>query len=448
MALACLSSALIFLSGCGCKQTDSRNYKITLQVWGLFDDSDAFQDIFNKYKAANPRIANIEYRKLSPDTYQKDLVEAMASGNGPDIFIINNNWATSFQDKMAPAPATVINEQRYQRDFVDVAAQDFIIDGNIYAVPLSVDSLALYYNKDLFNEAGITTPPKNWGEFTSDVQKLTKINAQGEIIQSGVAMGTAYNINRSTDLLNLLFMQNKTEMIDAKTGRVNFGKSTAAQNALTFYTQFASSGSAYYSWNSNLHYSTDAFGEGKLAMMLNYSWQVATIKSKAPKLNFAVTSVPQFENSQPINFANYWGWAVAKNKTTYNELSANKTTPITNETRQLEDWYFLRFLTLQLDQNFLATLNANAKSYDTTFDAASDYLSKTGKPAARRDLIDKQKDDPWLGVFATGNLLDKNWTQKNPQAVESTFAQMIDQINRGQASIGEALNTANNRLNQ
>jgi ABC-type glycerol-3-phosphate transport system substrate-binding protein len=98
--------------------------------------------------------------------------------------------------------------------------------------------------------------------------------------------------------------QNGTDMIDATTGRVSFDNNLG-KNALSFYTQFAKSGSPYYSWTPRMHYSVDAFSEGNLAMMFNYSWQIATIKSKSPKLNFDVAEVPQFSSGPRVNFANY-----------------------------------------------------------------------------------------------------------------------------------------------
>jgi len=93
-----------------------------------------------------------------------------------------------------------------------------------YGVPLSVDSLGLYYNKDLFNAAGITSPPRDWNEFADISKKLTKFDVSNQIVVSGTAMGTAYNINRSTDILNLLMLQSQTEMVDSISGQAVFDK--------------------------------------------------------------------------------------------------------------------------------------------------------------------------------------------------------------------------------
>ncbi|MDP1834181.1 MAG: extracellular solute-binding protein [Candidatus Moranbacteria bacterium] len=435
---------ILVLSGCGLKQANPKQYTLNLEVWGLFDDTDVFRDIFDAYAKTNPNIGTITYKKLSPDTYKKDLVDALASDQGPDIFLIHNDWLPGFENRTYPAPPEVLNEQKFRDNFVDVAIQDFIIQGLVGAVPLTVDSLGLYYNKDLFNEAGITSPPRNWVEFIEAAKKMTKIDAQGQIVQSGAAMGTAANINRTTDILNLLMLQSGTEMVDTVDRKAKFdqyasqGDSNVSpgENALNFYTQFADSGSAVvpYTWNPRMHYSIDAFSEGTVGMMFNYSWQMDILASKAPKLNYAVAPVPQFTNSPQANFSNYWGYAVAKKRTpdTRGTDPAN-VAMVTNDVRAAEAWNFL---------NFLTTRPVQVAGAAPAFDPAIDYLTKTNKPAARRDLIEKQKADVRLGAFVQGNLIAKDWYRSDPDAIETLFYQMIDQINRGQISARDAIKAA------
>ncbi len=455
-------AGLVTVAGCGCRQTNPHQYNLNLEIWGSLDESDALNEIFDNYKKLNPNIANIKYKKIATNTYEKELIDALASGQGPDIFLMNNTWLPSFKDKIVEAPVAqgVLNEQKFRSNFVDVAASDFIDSGKIYAVPLSVNSLGLYYNKDLLNAAGITSPPTDWNQFIDDVRKLTRINNTGDIVTSGAAIGTAYNINRSTDVLSLIMLQNGTSMIDDQ-GRVKFNSATTLDNktvfpgedALNFYTQFATASSPNYTWNPAEHYSVDAFAEGKTAMMFNYSWHTATVASKAPKLNFAVASVPQFSNTPKVNFANYWAFGVAKNKMPssgqYGGSSASAPT-ISNVTRVAEAWRFLTYLTTKPDGTFVATTSGTGlgKTFSADFDPAKNYLGHTGEPAARRDIIETQKSDPQIGVFAADNLIDKSWKESNPGAIESIFAEMIDQVNKGQASVADALKTAANRVEE
>ena len=441
-----LAIGLLAISGCGCKQT-VQNYKVNLEVWGVLDDSDAYAEIFKNYRDINPNVGEIIYKKQRIETYQKDLIDALASGKGPDIFLIHNTWLPMFSNKIVAVPKEILTEQKFRKDFVDVCANDFISDGAVYAVPLSVDSLALYYNKDLFNAVGITAPPKTWEEVFALAEKLTKISSNGEIIQSGAALGTAYNINRSTDILNLLILQNGTPMRDER-GQINFGRDEGAIKALDFYTSFAKSSVPNYSWNQQMHYSIDAFSEGTLAMMLNYSWQASVIKSKAPKLNFAAAEVPQIFSGAPVNYANYWAYAVANNKTVAVDPKS-KTAPVSNDIRIAEAWKLLSYLTTKAEASTVAPASSTTavnKPIDLNFDPAGKYLEKTKQPAARKDLIEKQKDDVDLSVFAKGNLTAKSWKQIDPVATEAIFAEMIDSVNKGAASTSDALRSAGDRL--
>ena len=425
-----------------------------MEVWGFLDDSEALAPVFDTYKKLNPQISNIEYRKLSTDTYKKELIDALASGQGPDIFLVHNTWTPGFSDKIVPAPADIINEQKFRQEFVDVVANDFLTNGSIYAVPLSVDSLGLYYNKDLFNEAGITSPPKDWNQFVDDVRRLTKINNFGEIVQSGAAVGTAYNINRSTDILSLLMLQSGTNMVEGKgvvfnlTRMVGNESISSGENALNFYTQFARLSSPNYTWNSKLHYSLDSFSEGTVAMMFNYSWHIPTIESKSPKLNFAVAPIPQFPGSSKVNYANYWAYAVAKNKLPEEDITGENTGAAqpTNEQRTKEAWKFLNFLAMKPSGNISIVSSISGDAESKSFDPAAVYLEKTKRPAARRDLIENQKTDPKIGVFAQDNLVAKSWYQKDPEATEAILAEVIDQVNRGQLGVYEAIEKAAMRI--
>lgn len=438
---------VLVISGCSCKKPPQNQYNLKLEVWGILDDRDALLPIINNYRQTHPAVTTVEYKKFSSDTYKKELLDALASGQGPDIFVIQNSWLPQFKDKIVPAPVIdgVVNEQEFRQDFVDVVADDFVKDGQIYATPLSVNTLGLFYNKDLFNQAGIVAPPKDWNQFIDDVRKLTKLDDFGQITQSGAAIGTAYNINRSTDILTLLMFQNGTTMSD-DAGRASFDQSvnvngqniSPGENALNFYTQFAKLKSFNYCWNASLHYSIDTFSEGTVAMMFNYPWHISTVKNKNPKLNFAVAPVPQFEGGFKANFANYWGYAVAKNKSTDN-VSVVSADMDKNTLRQQEAWKFLTYLTIKPD--------AKNGTDSSSFDPAAEYAKKTKSPAARRDLIEIQKSDPEIGVFATDNLIAKSWQQKDSDSTESIFAEMIESVVKGETTVSEAIRTAKHRVN-
>jgi len=343
----------------------------------------------------------------------------LAAGRGPDIFMINNTWLPKHQDKIAPAPETLITSKRYNDIFVDVASSDFVINDKIYAWPLGVDTLALFYNKDLFNSAGLAEPPKTWEEFNKAAEKLTKRDKEGNIIQAGAALGTARNINRSTDILAALMIQSGSKMVDNDKSSVVFNQSIGlssgerinpGERALLYYCSFADPQKRVYSWNDSQHYSLDSFVEGRVAMMFNYAYQIFQLRARAPHLNFAVAEFPQIsENSKKITLANYWGLAVGKN-------SVNQTAA----------WQFLAWF-IQPD-NF------------------KNYLTLTRKPTSRRDLVAWQQNDKDLGIFAVQSLTARSWWQADNTAVEKILADAIDNVVSGKQTAFQAIDEAAKKI--
>ncbi|EKE25138.1 MAG: hypothetical protein ACD_5C00275G0002 [uncultured bacterium] len=460
--LAFLAVAIVpFFSGCG---SQDEGYLVNLQIWGVFDDSTVFNEIISQYKTLNPYIGEIKYRKFSQDTYSQELLDALASGQGPDIFLINNSWLPAYVNKLEPAPAPLIGEQDVKNNFPDTVLNDFVDSGKVYAVPLSVDSMVLYYNKDMLNAAGITSAPKNWQEFNEAIRKLTIIDSFGNIQQSGAAIGTARNINRSSDLLSLLMFQSGVAMPMKKGDLAKFDEAVvsngetvqAGEMALGYYTQFAKLSTTgniqnpLYTWNTMQHNSVDAFAEGTAAMMFNYSWQNTSIKSKNPKLNYGITMVPQMNQNKPASVSNYWGFGVSKNKiNTVSAAGSQVAASVPNEVRTHEAWQFLRFLTLK-NTGSVTLYNARtkkSKEFPVNFDPAFSYLKKTQQPAARRDLIEAQKTDAVLGPFAQSNLIAKHWYQQDPYNVDIIFGDIIEAVVRGDVSLHDGLVVAKNKVN-
>ncbi len=399
----------------GCKEDPFKD--VELEFWGVFDDSDVFSQLIDEFNEEYKHIT-INYYKKNYQTYEKDLLEAMATGRGPDMYMIHHTWVPRYEEKIIAAPSELITLKDFQDNFVDVVYDDFVLDGYITAIPLSVDTLALYYNKDIFNTNGIPQPPQTWEEFLTVVEEITTKDERGNIVQAGAALGTARNVNRSTDILALLMLQSGAKMTnDNKTGAtfnssVTSGNSTfnPGERALEFYTDFANPLKTSYTWNTRMHYSIDAFYEGKVAMMFNYSYNLPTIRAKSPYLNFGISQMPQIkDSSKDINYANYWGLTASANSDASNEA-----------------WQFIVWLADR--------------------DNAQKYLESAEKPTARRDLVNWQSSDKDLGVFAKQSLTAHSWYQVDNSTIEQYLADMIESIVLSESTIKDAVNKAVNQV--
>ncbi|PIR96867.1 MAG: hypothetical protein COT91_04360 [Candidatus Doudnabacteria bacterium CG10_big_fil_rev_8_21_14_0_10_41_10] len=395
--------------------------KVTLVFWKLFDDSENFREIVQNYTKINPNV-KVTIVKKDVATYEQDLLEAFASGAGPDIFSIHNDWVPLYKNKLEPAAEGLFSAREFQDSFVDVASQDlYDEEGKLYAVPFSVDTLALFYNKDLLGSAGVATPPRTWEEMIEAVKQITRQDRFGNFTVNGVAMGTYANINRSTDILSLLLLQNGSQVYNASRSNSIISRDlvgpdgvrySPGEQALEFYAQFANPSKETYTWNNGNSHSIDAFAAGQTAMMFSYSYLIPTIRSKAPFLNIGIAPVPQIDLSKPrVNFANYFAEAVSK-------ASSNTD----------EAWDFLKF----------ATSDESLKS----------YYAKNKLPASRKSIIATQISNPEIGVFAEAALTAKTFYKPNMAKVEAIFAAMIeDVVLRGKSS-NQAVSTANRLLDE
>lgn len=452
--------AFLTTTGAACQKGDPAADKaikepIELKIWGVFDSSDAYSEIINSYRMLHPNI-KITYSKLRWEDYETQLLESWAAGEGPDIFAVHNTWVGKYTNKILPLPAQIklpvissagaigskaqavfktfdtITAAQMKNVFPDVVAADFVKDNQVLGLPLSVDTLALFYNRDHFNAAGITGPPATWQELIDDVIKLTRQDDTGNFITSGVALGGADNINRSNDILALLMLQNGASMIENNDAVFNKSSSYDRQfypgeQALRFYTDFALPSKEVYSWNQDMPESLEAFSAGQLSMMFGYSYQIPLIQTQAPKINFSIASLPHIKSDStdalgiPINQANYWGYSVFKNSAHPNEA-----------------WDFITFMTLRNYQDE----NQQTRYY------AENYLKKTNKPPALRALF-KPSGDPLLSPFISQILTAQNWYHgKDPNQMNTVFKQMIKNIITGQTDYRDAINAAARAISQ
>src|SRR3989344_829259 len=394
--------------------------KITLQFGGTFDDASYYKDAIAGFKALHPNVS-IVFRQLPYGEYEPALVNGFAAGTGPDFFMIHHNWLPKYYQLMQPlsddSKEPLYTFKQFQEAFVDVAKDDLTSGGaTIWAMPLYVDTLALYYNKDMFNTAAITVPPKTWEEFVQDAPKLTKIDERGNIIQSAAAIGTAQKVNRAPDILSLLMLQSGARMTNDENTKVTFAESVngfaAGEQAVQFYTDFASQAKTdRYTWNDQQEYSIDAFANGKTAMMFNYSHHLPTLHEKSLRLNLGIAPMLQPASANKrIDYANYWALAVAK-----------------QSKHPVEAWQFLVYM--------------------TTTDAIIPYINTSQRPPATRALIEKLRNNPEYGVFGPQALTAKSWYQIDTAKTDELFNKLIDDVNFNRATIRDALDYAQNQIN-
>ncbi len=383
---------------------------VTLNFWGVGDDRTAFSDIIYDYQQLNPQV-KINYKQLSEQGYEQELLNAMAAKEPIDIIMFQNTWLPKHFDKIIPVSQMQFSFTNFQNLFPTVAIQDFAPDQIIYALPLYIDSLAMIYNRNIFDSKAIAIPPRNWSDFQAVVQKLAARPA-GRGSPIAVAMGgTNKSIANATDLLSLLFLQSGSTIVDPQFKQANF--SINGDNVVSFYTQFANPKSPSYTWKDSYPYSIDSFAAGNTAIIFGYQDQLKKIEERSPFISYGVAPVPQpTASAQTVNWAKYRGLAVAGNSSNPEEA-----------------WKFILFLT-------------------TNATESEKYLKRTGRAPALRSLINKYLDDQKLGVFARQALSARSYPQVDDIAIGMIFSDMINSVITNQLSPYSAVIKAEGEMNQ
>lgn len=294
-----------------------------LTVWGIVPAEQMAPSIaaFEQFVQG----ARIDYVEQRADNYSAELLNALASGAGPDLWIMDQDELRTHLDKVLPLPPTLFTTNEFRTTFVDIANVVHVLpDGSgskrIFALPLWSDPLVLYWNRSLFNTAGIALPPQDWDAFLDFSQQLTARDNSGNITTAGSAMGRAINIERFREILGMLFLQQGVDIVNPD-GTVTFSEKERRGDALLnptesvvrFYTDFANPGRSSYTWNPALSSPDAMFAEGRLGMMFDYASRVPSITEKNPHLSFDIARAPQLVDSDiPVTVSRLPGITVNK----------------------------------------------------------------------------------------------------------------------------------------
>lgn len=422
LAICIILCSVILTTGLGCKGLSKEEKRairtVRLQYWTVFGNTEQLNARAAEYMRRHPFV-KIDIRKVQYSEFEDRFINALADDVGPDIISVNIRELKKYAPRLSEMPpatrvATTYIKGQYAQErvvnfqtnllpsknfirgnYVSAVANGIITNNTIYGLPLSVDTMALFYNKDLLDQAGIPLPPNTWTEFAEQSTQATRQNTAGDIVQAGSTMGAGEGVENAPDMLMLLLMQNGITPI--RGNRVQFTENMREAKAdhptfltLRFYTDFANDTKEVYSWNTELGGAFDAFTSNRAVFYPGFSYELATIKARAPQMNLGVTQMPQLTPERPINVASFFIESVVK-----------------KSPNQIYAWDFVRFL----------NSNKNLLAYNT----ASNTISPL------RAHIQTQKENPLLEPFISQILYAKNWyTGTNISATQTALRDLID----------------------
>jgi len=379
----------------------------TVEVWGTVDEG-VVADILTTLRETDDRMQNVAYVERSADTFEEDLINTLATGAGPDLVLLPHTMLLKHRDKFVPIDPSLISERDVRDGYID-EAQLLITEEGALGVPIVVDPLVMYFNRNLLSAAGIAEAPRFWDQVQQATQVLTVSDDRGGVSRSAVALGTADNIRHSKDILATLLMQSGSAIAERREGRVVVSLQerqatgiSAGEAALRFYTQFADPARPTYSWNRALPEARNAFSSGTLALYLGFASELATLRASNPNLNFDTALIPQERTRTPLTYGNMFVFAVPR-----------------------------------------AAQNPNSGMVTAAIFAspgpASVFARELGLPSAVRSLLVQIPSDPFQVVFRNAALISRGWYDVNAERTEIIFNDMIDGIVSGRLGISEAL---------
>ena len=259
--------------------TASAADKKEVVIWDYFEtdaQKEMIQSLMDGFNASQDEYeATHVYVPFSD--YEKQLTLGIASGELPDLVILDGCSMASFIQLglFGDISDADINWDEY----IEGPLESTMMDGKHYGIPFATNCTALYYNKDMFDAAGIDYPDENttWDEFHEMAKVLTKDGVYGfgnaatntdegtfQCLQWLYTAGGSYtDIEDGVDAYKL--MQEMIEDGSWTKECVNWTQSDVNNN----------------------------FMAGNLAMQQNGPWQIPGIEANAPDLNYGVTVLPK-----------------------------------------------------------------------------------------------------------------------------------------------------------
>ena len=297
------------------KLDENAKTEITFAGWSL-DSTPEFKTLADAFNKEHPNIT-VNLKEYSADDYDTQLTGDISSGSQPDVFPIKNlqkyyTYATS------EGLADLSDIAADYKDDKNIDVSNYDLDGKYYAMPYRQDSWVLFYNKDMFEKAGVAAPDGTWtwDDYTKAAEELKeKLPAAGYDANSVYPM---YQHNwRSLVQAFALAQTGYTPDKNFFKGDFNYMK-PYYERALKWQKDGLT-----IDWNTSKTTSVQyqaQFGTQKAAMLPMGTWYAATLVSQqasgdADQFNWGIAPIPQNPDEKasdkPVTFGDPTGLAVS-----------------------------------------------------------------------------------------------------------------------------------------
>ncbi|MER9644574.1 sugar ABC transporter substrate-binding protein [Mesorhizobium sp. M7A.F.Ca.US.010.02.1.1] len=264
-------------------QADAGEVRVTVAEYSA-KTAPYFADVKKEFEAANPGIT-VKFEVVPWDVLLQKLTTDITAGTNADLSIIGTRWLIDFVQQDVAEPLDGYIKPDFKDRFIDTFLSPSIMDGTTYGLPIAASARAMYYNKELFEKAGIAKPPATWTELQEDARKIKALGSgtfgfglQGKEIETDVYYYYAM-WSQGTEILNK----------DGTSGLSTPGALEAAK----LYKSMIDEGLTEPGVTSNNREDVqNLFKQGKVGMMITAPFLSNQIKDEAPNLKYGVAAIP------------------------------------------------------------------------------------------------------------------------------------------------------------
>lgn len=382
---------------------------VEIQYWQYVFDTrvQAMTELIKQFEAENPGIT-VKQVTFPYADYQTRLIAAKAAGRGPEVMQLFYGWLDTFiaGKLIQPLSKEVFKETEIEQEFFPIVSA-MKRNGQYYGLPTAVRCMALFYNKDLFQKAGLAPekPPQTLDEMVAAAKAIVKRDAAGNYTQVGMALDIArqdHNWWRE-----ILVRQFGGESYSADGAKVAYS-SEAGRKALEFYTSLQKM--HHVGQESFMDEGQAAFRSGLAGMVVDGTFRIASYKT-IQAFKWGVAELPTMDGRR-ANFGSYFANAIGVAASGEKLAAAEK---------------FLAFVSSEKAMNV--------------------WLEKVGELPARRSvaLTEANIKDPIYGPFIRGLGYAVTPPMTNELAQRQVSIDMINQVLLKDAPIADALHAAAER---
>ena len=274
----------------------------------------AMDILIGLFEVANPGIRVVHNSDIPHANFTQEIAAAAPAGVGPDVVTLFYGWIPAYVDAgyLVPLPDDAFSEDFIEETFSPMVANSKFA-GSYWAIPTAVRSLALFWNKDIFEAAGLDpeAPPTTLDEFVEAAIATTEYEGDVKEVYSITRQGHAPAPDAQDHhwFREVLIRQfgGAPYSDDGRTVTYNSEEGCEAFKWLAAFETEHMTGS-----DDILDGSTNAFVNGETALHVDGSFRVGTIRGNNPSLNYGVTELPVGPNGEQHTFGSYWTHGVTR----------------------------------------------------------------------------------------------------------------------------------------